>query len=176
MYSQSFWPQLQQALADAQNGNGKGLLDLYDEYYRRKPDGTYDNLLEAFQTISCMDSTDRSTVAEDDATAPQFNKIAPRFAPGTTGSYFCTFYPPTQDPWIKVTGKGAGPIVVVGTTGDPATPLASSQKMAQALQGGVLLTVVADQHTGYGVNQCSYDQVDGYLINLTVPPVGTRCS
>ena len=175
MYSESSWPQLEQALADAQQGKGAGLLALYDEYYQRQPDGTYDNSLEAFQTITCMDVAERPTVAEDDATAPRFTSIAPRLAPGTTGSYFCTFYPKAEDPRVPITGAGAGPILVVGTTGDPATPLASSQNMANALEQGVLLTVVADQHTGYDVNQCSHDNVDDYLIDLTVPAKGTRC-
>ncbi len=175
MYSQTSWPQLEQALADAQQGKGAGLLALYDEYFQRQPDGTYDNSLEAFQTITCMDVAERPTVAEDDATAPQFTAIAPRLAPGSTGSYFCTFYPQAQDPRVPITGAGAGPILVVGTTGDPATPLESSQNMANALEQGVLLTVVADQHTGYDVNQCSHDNVDDYLIDLTVPAKGTRC-
>jgi pimeloyl-ACP methyl ester carboxylesterase len=175
MYSDSSWPELEQALTDAQAGNGSGLLALYDQYYQRKFDGTYDNSLEAFQTISCMDDPERPTVAEDDATAPQYQKVAPRFAPNTTGAYFCTFYPPAQDPRVPITGAGAGPVLVVGTTGDPATPLSSTQKMAETLEQGVLLVVVANQHTGYGVNQCSYDTIDGYLVDLTVPKSGTRC-
>jgi pimeloyl-ACP methyl ester carboxylesterase len=175
MYSKTSWPQLEQALADAQHGDGAGLLALYDEYYQRQPDGSYDNSLEAFQTITCMDVAERPTVAEEDATATQFNEVAPRLSPGTTGSYFCTFFPPSEDPRVHITGAGAGPILVVGTTGDPATPLASSQNMADALEQGVLLTVVADQHTGYDVNQCSHDNVDNYLIDLTVPDKGTRC-
>jgi pimeloyl-ACP methyl ester carboxylesterase len=175
MYSETLWPQLEQALVDAQAGDGAGLLQLFDDYYQRRQDGTYDNSLEAFQTISCMDDPERATVEEDDATAPQFTEVAPRFAPGTTGSYFCTFYPPAEHPRVDITGAGAGPILVVGTTGDPATPLASSQNMADALEEGVLLTVTADQHTGYGVNQCSYDVIDGYLVDLTVPAVGTVC-
>ena len=65
--------------------------------------------------------------------------------------------------------------MVVGTTGDPATPLSSTEKMAETLEEGVLLVVVADQHTGYGVNQCSYDTIDGYLVDLIVPENGTRC-
>ena len=48
----------------------------------------------------------------------------------------CTFFPPSDDPRIAVTGAGAGPVLVVGTTGDPATPLAGSQAMADALEGG----------------------------------------
>jgi pimeloyl-ACP methyl ester carboxylesterase len=175
MYGEFLWPDLQRALVDAQQGDGRGLLSLYDSYFQRQFDGTYDNSLEAFQTISCMDDAERLTVDEDDATAPQFNEVAPRFAPGTTGSYFCTFFPPATDPRIAVTGVGAGPVLVVGTTGDPATPLSSTENMARALEDGVLVVIVADQHTGYGVNQCSYDVIDGYLVDLTVPTDGVRC-
>jgi pimeloyl-ACP methyl ester carboxylesterase len=175
MYTETLWSQLEQALADAQAGDGTGLLVLHDSYYQRRPDGSYDDSLEAFQTISCMDQSERPTVEEDDATAPRFTEVAPRFSPGTTGSYFCTFYPPAGDPRVDIAGASAVPILVVGTTGDPATPLSSTEAMAKALEQGVLLVVVADQHTGYGVNQCSYDVVDGYLVDLTVPESGTRC-
>ena len=175
MYSESTWPTLEAALASAQGGDGAELLGLYDEYYQRQSDGTYDNSLEAFQTISCMDTAERLTVAEDDASAAKFIAIAPRFAPGTTGSYFCTFYPPAKDPRVAITGKGAGKVLVVGTTGDPATPLSSTENMAKALEGGVLLVVKADQHTGYRVNQCSFNAVDNYLLSLDVPVSGTRC-
>ncbi len=175
MYSEASWPDLEAALADAIRGDGSGLLDLYDSYFQRQRDGTYDDSLEAFQTISCMDSSERLTVAEEDASAASFIAAAPRFAPGTTGSYFCTFYPPAQDPRVTITGKGAGPVLVVGTTGDPATPLSSTENMAKALEQGVLLVVTADQHTGYSVNQCSTDAVDNYLLKLTVPAAGKRC-
>jgi len=76
---------------------------------------------------------------------------------------------------IDVTGKGAGPIIVIGTTGDPATPLASTRKMAAALEKGILLIVEANQHTGYGTNDCINTAVDAYLINLTVPVNETTC-
>jgi len=154
-----------------------GLLRLYDQYYQRRDDGTYDNSLEAFQAITCMDDPQRLTVAQEDATAPRFQEAAPRFAPGTTGSYFCTFFPPADDPRVAVTGKGAGPILVMGTTGDPATPLSSTEKMAEALEDGRLVVVVADQHTGYRVNQCSSDVVEDYLIDPVVnaPKDGLRC-
>ena len=87
----------------------------------------------------------------------------------------CTFYPPSTDVRVPVTGAGAGPVLVVGTTGDPATPLEGTKAMADTLEGGVLLTVVGNEHTGYGVNDCSIEVVDSYLIDLTVPAEGTRC-
>jgi len=177
MYSETLWAQLEQALADAQNGDGSGLLALYDDYFQRQPDGTYDNSLEAFQVIVCQDDPSRLTVAEDDSTAYDYNVVAPRFAPGTTGSYFCTFFPEALDPRVAITGIGAGPILVMGTTGDPATPLQSTENMADALEDGRFVIVTADQHTGYGVNQCAYDVIDNYLIDpvANAPEDGFTC-
>ena len=175
MYSQGSWAQLEQALADARRGDGGGLLQLYDDYYQRRPDGTYDDSLEAFQVISCMDDPTRLTVAEEDALVPRFQAAAPRFAAGTTGDYFCTFFPPSKDPRVRITGTGAGPIVVIGTTGDPATPIESSRNMAKALEGGRFIEVVADQHTGYNVNRCVDDAVDSYLTDLKIPADNLRC-
>jgi pimeloyl-ACP methyl ester carboxylesterase len=175
MYSDSIWDQLSEALADAQDGDGAGLLQLYDDYYRRHPDGTWGNELEAFQTIRCMDNPERLTVEEDDATVPQFQEAAPRLAPNTTGSYMCTFFPPTEDPRIDITGDGAGPIVVIGTTGDAATPLSSTRAMADTLEDGRLVVVTADQHTGYGLNDCVDNIVHEYFVDLTVPPEETDC-
>jgi hypothetical protein len=117
-------------------------------------------------------------VAQDDEASALYRKAAPRLSPGTIGSYFCTFFPPSIDPEVTVTGKGAGPIVVVGTTGDPATPLAGTRTMARTLEGGHLVVVKADQHTGYGANRCVDDAVDQYLIDPKghVPADETTCS
>jgi pimeloyl-ACP methyl ester carboxylesterase len=177
LYSESKWPQLAQALNDARDGDGVGLLALYDEYYVRQPDGTYANSLEAFQVISCMDSSERPTVAEDDANAARLHEAAPRIAVRTVGDYACTFFPPPADPRIEITGKGAGPIVVMGTTGDPATPLDGTRKMAETLEEGRLVTVVGNRHTGYGLNACSTAAVDDYLVDPVghLPPEGLVC-
>jgi pimeloyl-ACP methyl ester carboxylesterase len=177
MYSQARWPVLASALADARNGDGEGLLALYDEYYVRRPDGTYENSLEAFQVISCMDRDERPTVAEEDALAARKRAVAPRFDARTVGDYGCTFFPPTADPRITITGKGAGPILVMGTTGDPATPLDGTRRMAAALEQGRLVEVVGNQHTGYGLNACSSAAVEDYLVDPAghLPAEGLRC-
>jgi hypothetical protein len=70
---------------------------------------------------------------------------------------------------VTITGAGAGPVLVVGTTGDAATPLASTRAMAAALEDGHLVVVGADQHTGYGVNDCVDTVVDDYLVDPTTP-------
>jgi pimeloyl-ACP methyl ester carboxylesterase len=178
MYSESLWPTLEEALAAAELGDGTPLLQLHDDYFQRQPDGSYGNELEAFQAIECQDNTERPTVEEDDATAAQFRAVAPRFAPGTIGGYFCTFFPPSIDPSAPITGAGAGPILVMGTTGDPATPLSGTERMADTLENGRLVVVEAEGHTGYGANSCSVKVIDEYLIDPVgkAPADGTRCA
>jgi pimeloyl-ACP methyl ester carboxylesterase len=177
MYSDGYWPALEQSLADAQGGDGGGLLALFDQYYERRDDGTYGNELEAFQTISCADAAERPSAEETDAENAHFHEAAPLLVPeGASGGYFCNFFPPARDPRVDITGAGAGPIVVIGTTGDPATPLESTRAMAETLEDGRLVIVEADQHTGYGVNDCVVELVDDYLIDLIAPETETLCS
>ncbi len=176
MYTESYWPALERALEDAAAGDGAGLLQLHDAYYGRRADGTYGNLIEAFQAINCADDEERPTVEEADADVDEILAVAPRIFPYTTGSYSCTFFPPALDPRIEITGAGAGPIVVVGTTGDPATPLDSSRAMADALEDGRLVIVEANEHTGYRGDRCVRDIVHEYLLTLVAPDDGTTCS
>jgi pimeloyl-ACP methyl ester carboxylesterase len=175
MYSDSNWPQLEQALADAQQGDGSGLLQLYDDYYQRKEDGSYGNELEAFLAISCLDDPGSTSIKDVEDAVPDYVAVAPRLGANFGYGYSCALWPVKPAIKIDVTGKGAGPIVVIGTTGDPATPLASTRKMAAALEQGFLLVVEANKHTGYGANECINTAVDSYLIDLTVPVNDTIC-
>ena len=176
MYSDTYWPALEHSLAAARDGDGSGLLQLYDEYYRRNPDGTYGNMFEAFQSISCADVPERPTVDEVDAEAAQYEDVAPHLVPeGSAGGYFCTFFPPAVDPRVAITGAGAGPVVVIGTTGDPATPFESTVAMAEQLEDGRLISVEANQHLGYGVNDCVVDAVNDYLLDLVAPTETLEC-
>ena len=171
---EAFWDQLSEALADAQRGDGAGLLALYDDYYQRQPDGTWGNELEAFQTISCADDAERPTVAEEDATAAEFHERRPavraRHRRAGTSARSSRRRSIRGSP---ITGAGAGPIVVIGTTGDPATPLDEHPGDGDDARGRRLVVVTADQHTGYGVNDCVDDIVHDYLIDLDVPPEET---
>jgi len=175
MYSSTMWPELEVALRDAQQGDGAGLMALFDSYYRRTPDGKYGNELEAFNAIMCLDDPGPKTVEETDSYIPKFLEVAPRLGISFTGGYTCVFWPAKKDQRIEITGKGAGPIMVVGTTGDAATPLASSQKMASTLEDGRLIVVSEDRHTGYGANDCVVSAVDKYLITTKVSFAEKAC-
>lgn len=168
MYSSTLWDELEIALANAQKGDGSGLLSLNDQYFQRNNDGTYGNELEAFNAISCVDDPGPKTVEEASANDAKFKAVAPRLYGAFIGGYGCVFWPAKADKRINITGIGAGPIVVVGTTGDAATPLASSRKMAEKLQDGRLVVVTGNRHTGYGANECVVEAVDRYLITTKV--------
>ena len=175
MYTSTMWPELEAALANAQKGNGSGLLSLYDDYYQRKDDGSYGNELEAFLAISCLDDPGPKSVKEVDSFIPELKKVAPRLADSFAAGYWCALWPIEPDSKVEITGKGAGPIVVVGTTGDAATPLASSRKMASTLEDGRLIVVTDNRHTGYGSNECVIGAVDSYLITTKVSFAEKAC-
>jgi pimeloyl-ACP methyl ester carboxylesterase len=175
MYSRSFWRPLGDALAAAERGDGAPLLGFYDSLYQRRADGSWDNSLEAYQAITCMDSAERRSVDDEDAATLQFVSAAPRLGLAIEERYACTFFPDSTDPRIDVTGGGAGPILVCGVTGDPATPLQGTRTMAETLEDGRLVVIEADQHTCYGATSCADELIVDYLVNLTAPPVETEC-
>ena len=175
MYSSTLWPTLEQALANAQNGDGKELLTMYDDYFQRSFDGTYGNELEAFNAIMCLDDPGPKTVEGVDAYVPEFEKVAPRLASSFSAGYICAFWPTDTDKRVAVTGSGAGPIVVIGTTGDAATPLQSSRNMAKTLEDGRLIVVTDNRHTGYGSNQCVVDAANDYLITTNIEWSEKKC-
>jgi pimeloyl-ACP methyl ester carboxylesterase len=176
LYLQSSWSGLADALAAAQTGDGEGLLAGYDSYYQRSPSGSYGDELEAFLAISCLDDPGPRSVEGVDANIPEFEAAAPRLGDSFAYGYVCALWPVDPVGKVDVTGAGDGPVVVIGTTGDPATPIESTEAMADTLADGRLIVVTADQHTGYGVNQCVDDAVDAYLVDLEPPDDGLECS
>jgi hypothetical protein len=177
LYDQSTWPDLASALQQATAGDGSALLRASDIYTQRNPDGTYSNQLEANNAINCMDQAwpkDPNVVRRFSAPAKQ---KAPEFGVADLYSGLpCSLWPvvPTGHPHA-ISATGSPPIVVIGTTGDPATPYADAQALASQLQHGVLVTRVGNGHTGYRSSQCVRTNVNAYVIAGTVPAVGVRC-
>ena len=177
LYSQDSWPYLTVALTDALQGDPEVAFQLTDFYYARE-DGRYtDNSTEAFRAYNCMDYPDDATQAQKDAADALLAEKAPTIAPYWSGPDPCQVwpYPPTgvREP---ITAEGAAPIVVVGTTNDPATPYEWSVSLADQLASGVLITRVGEGHTGYNKgNKCVDQAVEAYLLTGKVPEDGLRC-
>lgn len=179
LYQKEAWPTLRLALNRAAGANdGTLLLRLADLLTERKADGTYSNLMESNMAVNCVDkpfSADPRTYERDAAAA---KKAAPRFGAFIVwGSLPCAYWPAktVQKP-RALTAAGAKPILVIGTTRDPATPYSWSEGLAGDLQSGVLLTLDGDGHTAYlAGNRCIGQYVDRYLVEGSPPKNGTVC-
>jgi pimeloyl-ACP methyl ester carboxylesterase len=179
LYFREGWPALGVALESAFGGDGSTLLRFADVYSARGQDGSFtDNSAEAIAPINCLDDPSSTPADQIPGRLPEFERVAPTLAPqflwmliGCVG-----FGPRTAEPAPTIRAEGAAPILVVGTTRDPATPYAGAVALAEQLESGVLLTRDGDGHTGYAVgNECVDETVEGYLVDAVVPEGGRRC-
>jgi pimeloyl-ACP methyl ester carboxylesterase len=180
LYDNANWTALTDALTQAmRQDDGTYLLYIADLYNERNDDGTFaSNQTEAFTAVNCLDGAPSPDPATMRAEAAQLAEAAPTVASFFSyGGVICQDwpYPPTGTAQA-LTASGAAPILVVGTTNDPATPYAWAQGLADELESGVLLTWQGEGHTAYGrSNDCIADAVDEYLLEGTVPKEGTTC-
>ncbi len=177
LYSKEAWPILAEALHAAETGGDGALLQvLTDNYAGRNPDGTYDNSTEANTFINCADDPDRPPVDEVRAQAERAADRSTYFADFLRAGTGCLGTPDPIDPLIVGPAAGAAPILVIGNTGDPATPYEWSVALADFLESAVLYTVDAEGHTAYTSIDCVESVVNDYLIDLAVPAEGSSCS
>ncbi|MBX3116930.1 MAG: alpha/beta fold hydrolase [Cryobacterium sp.] len=179
LYSADNWPYLSDLFNDVFAGNADYAFYLADIYYGRGEDGTYaDNSTEAMIAINCLDYPGAASREQVVAEASELAKEAPVFGPQMSyGGTSCVDWP------FKPTGKrgpiaaaGSGPILVIGTTNDPATPYQWAVNLAGELQNGHLVTYQGEGHTAYNKsNSCVDDAVDNYFINGTVPSKDPMC-
>lgn len=179
MYDKGSWPTLTDAFQAAFNGSGDKLMALADQYAERDSDGTYNgNIMQALNAVNCLDRAGSSNLATYRKDAKTFAKAAPTWGPMLAwGGLACGEWPikATGKP-ERITAKGSGPILVVGTTRDPATPYDWAQRLAKELDNGHLLTYDGDGHTAYKLgSSCVDGVVDAYLTKGTVPPAGKAC-
>ena len=138
-------------------------------------DDTYETIAFAFPAMACADAQDDGADAVMGDWKDTFKK-APIMAPNMGTSYTCQFWTADSAPQLKLTAKGAPTILVVGTTGDSATPYEQAQTMAEQLDSGVLLTLDGAGHGAVtGDNSCIAEHVDAYLYDGAAPDEGTVC-
>ena len=171
------WPILGQALADAAHGDGSAMLASSDEYTGRNLDGNYDQSLEAFLAIGCLDGPDVGGLAGLQAIEQEAAQVAPRLgASVVNNSLACALWPVPVQPTPVPHAVGAPPIVVIGNTNDPATPYAWAQGLSHELQSAVLVSVNSTMHTAYtsGIS-CVDNVVNRYLLTRVPPAPGMHC-
>lgn len=182
LYTKEGWPALTSALRAAEEGDGSELLALADGYNERDASGHYGTTTHSQRVISCLDARQRPTAAQTKKLLPEFERISPVFGPflGWDTAGWCHDWPvPGRHDTPEVSAPGAAPILVIGNTGDPATPYEGARRMADELgkDVGVVLTWEGEGHGAYGSgSDCVDSTVNAYLLDGTVPKDGKVCS
>lgn len=177
LYARFQWGGLANAIDDALNGDGSRMIRLVDQLWGRNADGTYDNFFEANVAVNCIDQAVDPNPDHHRMLSAEFAEQAPVF--GAWGGYLnitCALWHAPTSPAPIPTGAGAPPILVIGNTGDPATPLKWAVALSQQLESAILLTYDGEGHTAYlQLNECVDSTVNAYLLRLEVPDEGATC-
>jgi pimeloyl-ACP methyl ester carboxylesterase len=184
LYSESLWSGMTTMFNDLFDHQAESAFEAADEYNSRNADGSYsDNGADVYAAVTCAEG-DLGTDSVD-----MFGDIAALQAKAPTiGDYFgyddtfvlealCSNWPyPVADLPTTFDAKGAAPILVIGTSNDPATPYAQAVSLSKQLESGVLISYEGEGHTIYaqGVS-CVDDAVDAYFIDGTVPSADPMC-
>ena len=166
---------LLQALSTAiDRKDGRLLLLSADQLNERNSRGEYGQVNYGFPAVRCLDQQDLGVQGELELARAASAK-APTVGPFFGADLVCPMWPVAAVPELAIDGAGAAPILVVGTTGDPATPYEYAQRMAKQLKSAVLLTYKGSGHTAYGQSACVQQRVTEYLVRAIVPRDGSTC-
>jgi pimeloyl-ACP methyl ester carboxylesterase len=184
LYSDSLWPDLAVVFSDLQAGSADSTFAAADDYNGRNSDGTYiDNSNDVYSAVTCAEGDLGTDSVDTLGGIPVLKEKAP-----TIGDYFgyddtfvldalCSNWPhPVAEQPSEYDADGAAPIIVIGTTNDPATPYANAVSLAKQLSSGVLISYEGEGHTIYAQGvACVDDAVDAYFIEGTVPAADPMC-
>lgn len=184
LYDQGSWPYLMEGLGEViTDGTAGGIFQLANFYLDRNPStGEYSsNATEAFTAINCMDAPvtdEKYTIEEYNDFAAAVEEAAPTLGWAFASGLGCVGWQWEANEYITSLDatSGTGPILVVGTTNDPATPIEWSRSLTERLGNATMLEWDGEGHTAYGrSNQCVIDAVDGYMVDGVVPRSGMTC-
>lgn len=177
--SGSGWPKLREAIREVKIGVGTKFLALADEYTQRNRDGSYgNNEADAAFVIDCLDwQQDRST-KQIQADAKRFSIEAPIFGPYLAyAGLSCQFFPALSLKPDVITTIDTSPVVIVGTTRDPATPYLWAKALHKTIRNSRLISLDGDGHTGYGHGSTCVDSaVDLYFLSGKLPKKDLFCT
>lgn len=175
IYVPDIWETYAIALGDAVAGDPE-LIELMSEAWFTDDTGDFSDIYRgANRAIMCADAaypTDRDASVAD---AEAVIDAAPLLGQVTLGGT-CERWPVEGSPLPIPGDDRLPPVLVVGGTYDPATPLRWAEILADQLPGSALLTYEGDGHTIVGRgNPCVDGLAGAYLVDLELPSDGSTC-
>ncbi|MEZ5380963.1 MAG: alpha/beta hydrolase [Microthrixaceae bacterium] len=169
-YTPDSGPRFIAAMEDADDGDPDALLGIADDYYSAVD-------FTPYLAIECIDQPHPEGFEAWQAFVTRLEEVSPRLG-GSIGNELlpCADWPvDVQRTPTFPTATGSDAILVIGNTGDAATPFAQAETMAERLDNAVLVTHEGTGHTSYG-NPCVDEITAAYLVDLKLPDEGTTCS
>lgn len=182
LYSEAEWPVLASALARSENGDVTGLFALADSYNGRNPDGTFSTLFQSFTIIQCASGIEQESPEDPEALAAELRSLAPRFGAEITADDLtgdaenCQDLIGTTADAFEPAYDGDGPVVVIGGTNDPATPIRWAEELvAQMGSNAELVRYEGEGHGQLLASTCVTDIQGALLADLELPDPNTTC-
>jgi pimeloyl-ACP methyl ester carboxylesterase len=173
------WPDLTSALDEAfTKKNPMGLFNLADSYNGRDSRGHYvTNQNDIAEMTSCLDFRDPRSLTQIESDASAFAKAAPFFGPYLAFSGFaCKFWKAAPIASPQLSKLKTNPLLVIGTTRDPATPYKWAQGLHKDLLNSILITLNGDGHTGANRGSSCVDKaMNTYLLTGVSPTSDLTC-
>jgi hypothetical protein len=129
-----------------------------------------------FALVTCLDGIHPVGFDAWQADGDTLAERSPRFGRIVSNELLpCAWWPQSRLQPHRVVAPGAPSILVIGSTGDAATPYEQAEAVAATLARGALLTVEIEGHVALGDSPCATERTTRYLVDLAVPEPGARC-
>lgn len=179
LYLVDNWPVLTEALSALIEEDDPSQVQFMSDFaMEREPDGSYPEDQGAFRAINCLDypvELDRDAITAEAEVVEGLSEVfGPYFGYGEVGCATLPFQ--SEATRAPISAPGTPPIVVIGTTRDPATPHEWAEAMADQLESGILISYDGDGHTAYGgTSACVNEAVESFLLDGVEPPNPLEC-
>jgi pimeloyl-ACP methyl ester carboxylesterase len=179
LYQDWLWPQLAEALVAAEVGDPTGLARL-SQVYRSGTDW------QAYLATICADGDLPRSDADWDLLLTRAERSSPRFAAAVTGGLRDCPSPAPGDPGPTAADPEPAfgrplqlddevTMLLLGASGDPATPIEHARAVAELLSDTPLIEVDRTGHLAWGANSCVTETVSRFFVDDTVPDEDLSC-
>lgn len=163
-YDPSAADRLADALSDARFGDETAVRELSDRYLRSAG-------FDVYTAVKCIDVDQPAGIDGFSAMAEQVAQSAPVIGAAIANELLpCGAWPVEPDlPFPVLDDTSAPPMLILGNTGDAATPYVDAVAVSARLSAATLVTHEGTGHLSFGRDTCVNDVVIDYLIDLTLP-------